>query len=162
MNVADESRQPQETQQAEDLGEAHDAQGAGGAVHIGRLVPGLQVDDEEEVVDWDGGDEVHQEPGAEVMHADLSGVQDDVAVLSCDACAEIENQVHEEESVRQDVKGDPGYGVLVFKEGDPPRQNDQIAHHQQQHHDVPVKPAQKRSVKMLFVYSIAAQSIQCL
>lgn len=120
VDVADEARQPEKTQQTEDLGEAHDAEGAGGAVHVRRLVPGLQVDDEEDVVDGDGGDEVHQEPGAEVMHADLPGVQDDVAVLSRDARAEIENQVHEEESVRQDVEDDPGHGVLVFKEGDSP------------------------------------------
>lgn len=150
MNVADEARQSEETQQTEDLGEAHDAEGAGGAVHVGRLVPGLQVDNEEDVVDGDGGNEVHQEPGAEVIHADQFGVQDDVAVLSCDARAEIENQVHEEESVRQDVKGDPGHGVLIFKEGDSPGQNDQVAHHQQEHHNVPVKSGQKRSVSILF------------
>lgn len=64
------------------------------------------------------------------MHANIFGVQDDVAVLYRDARAEIENQVHEEESVRQDVEGDPGHGVLVFKEGDSPGQNDQITHHQ--------------------------------
>lgn len=145
MNVADETRQSEKTQQTEDLGEAHDAEGAGGAVHVRRLVQGLQVDDEEDVVDGDGGDKVHEEPGAEVMHADVFGVQDDVAVLSRDARAEIENQVHEEESVRQDVEGDPGHGVLVLEEGDSPRQDDQIAHHQQEHHDVPVKPGQDRS-----------------
>lgn len=150
MNVTDEARQSEETQQTEDLGEAHDAEGAGGAVHVGRIVQGLQVDDEEDVVDGDGGDEVHQEPGAEVIHADQFGVQDDVAVLSRDARAEIENQVHEEESVRQDVKGDPGHGVLIFKEGDSPGQNDQVAHHQQEHHEVPVKSGQKRSVSILF------------
>lgn len=120
MNVADEARQSEKTKQAEDLGEADYTERAGGAVHVRRLMPGLQVNDEENIVNRDGGDEVHREPGAEVMHADLLGVQDDVAVFSQDACAEVENQVHEEESVRQDVKGDPGCGVLVLEEGDTP------------------------------------------
>lgn len=170
MDVSDEARQSEESQQTEDLGEAHDAESAGGAVHVRGLVPGLQVDDEEDVVDGDGGDEVHQEPGAEVMHADISGVQDDLAVLSRDARAEIEDQVHEEESVRQDVKGDPGHGVLVFKEGDSPGQNDQIAHHQQEHHKVPVKPGQKRSggrlrlcrckaVRILFLFTCTTKPL---
>lgn len=139
MDVTDEARKSQKAKQTEYLGEAHNAEGTGGAVHIGRLVPGLQVDDEENVVDGDGRDEVHHEPGAEVMHADLFGVQDDVAVLPSDARAEIENQVHEEEGVGQDVKGDPRHGVLIFKEGDSPGQNDQVAHHQHEHHNVPVK-----------------------
>lgn len=143
VNVADEARQSEKTQQTEDLGEAHDAEGAGGAVHVRRLVQGLQVNDEEDVVNGDGRDEVHQEPGAEVLHADLFGVQGNVAVLSRDARTEIENQVHEEESVGQDVEGDPRQGVLVFKEGDSPGQNDQIAHHQQEHHDVPGKPGKE-------------------
>lgn len=155
MNVADEARQPEKTQQAEDLGEAYNAESAGSTVHIGRLVAGLQVDNEEEVVDGDGGDEVHQEPGTEVVHADLLGVQNDVAVLSWDARAEIENQVHEEEGVRQDVEGDPGQCVLVFEEGDPPGQNDQVAHHQQEHHNVPVKSGQKVcECVIFFIYSL--------
>lgn len=45
VNVADEARQPEKTQQAEDLGEAHDAEGAGGAVHVRRILQGLQVND---------------------------------------------------------------------------------------------------------------------
>lgn len=100
---------------------------------------GLQVDNEEDVVDGDGRNKVHYEPGAQVVHADLFGVQYDVAVLPGDACTEIEHQVHEEESVRQDVEGDPRHGVLVFEEGDPPGQDDQVAHHQHEHHNVPVK-----------------------
>lgn len=149
VNVADEARQSEETQQTEDLGEAHNAEGAGSAVHIRRLLQGLQVNNKEDVVNRDGGDEVHHEPGAQVMNADLFGVQGDVTVLYRDARTEIENQVHEEESVRQDIEGDPGHGVLVFKEGDSPRQDDQIAHHKQQHHEVPVKPAQNRSGETL-------------
>ena len=120
VNVTDETRQSKKTQQTEDLGEAHNAECTGCAVHVRGIVPGLQVNDEENIVNGDGGNEVHQEPGLEVMHADLFGVQDDVAVLSQDAGAEVENQVHEEECVGQDVKGDPGHGVLVLKEGDSP------------------------------------------
>lgn len=121
MNVADEAGQSEKTQQTEDLSEAHDAESPSSSVHVRWLVPGLKIDDKEDVVNRDWGDEVHQEPGSEVMHADLFGVQDDMAVLSRDARAEIENQVHEEEGVGQDVKGDPGQSVLIFKEGDTPR-----------------------------------------
>lgn len=121
VDVADETGQSEKTQQTEDLCEAHNAESTCGAVHIRRLVPGLQVNDEEKVINRNGGDEVHREPGAEVMHADLLGVQDDVAVFPQDASAEVENQVHEEESVGQDVEGDPGHGVLVLEEGDAPR-----------------------------------------
>lgn len=141
VDVTDEARQSEKTQQAEDLCEAHDAEGAGSAVHVGWIVSGLQVHNEEDVVHWNGGDKVHQEPGAKVMRADLFGVQDDMAVLPCNTSAKIQNQVHEEESIWQDVKHDPQNGVLVFKEGDSPGQNDQVAHHQQEHHNVPVKPA---------------------
>lgn len=150
MDVSDEARQSEKTQQTEDLCETHNAKGTSCAVHVRRLVSGLEVDDEKDVVDRNGGDEVHQEPGAEVMDADLFGVQDDVAVLSQNARTEVENQVHEEERVRQDVEGDPGHGVLVFEEGDAPRQDDKIAHHQQEHYNVPVKPGdKKKKVRML-------------
>lgn len=140
VDVTDEAGQSEKTQQTQDLGEPHNAECAGSSVHVGRLVPGFQVNDEENIVDRDGGDEVHREPGAEVMHADLFWVQDYLAVTFEDASAEVENQVHKEESVGQDVEGDPGWGVLVLKEGDAPGQDHQIAHHQQEHHNVPIKP----------------------
>lgn len=139
VDVADEAGESQEPKQTEYLGEAHDAEGAGGAVHVRRLVPGLQVDDEEDVVDGDRRNKVHHEPGAQVVHADLFGVQYDVAVLPGNARAEIEHQVHEKEGVGQDVEGDPRNGVLVFEEGDAPGQDDQVTHHQHEHHNVPVK-----------------------
>lgn len=139
VDVADEAGESQEAEQTEYLGEAHNAEGSGSAVHVRRLVPGLQVHNKEDVVDGDGRDKVHYEPGAQVVHADLFGVQYDVAVLPCDARTEIEHQVHEEEGVGQDVEGDPRHGVLVFEEGDPPGQDDQVAHHQHEHHNVPVK-----------------------
>lgn len=121
MDVTNEARESEKTQQTEDLGETDNAEGAGGAVHVSGIEPRLQINDEKDVVDRDGGDKVHQEPRAEVMHANLFGVQDDVTVLSWDARSEIQDQVHEKERVGQDVKGDPGQGVLVLKEGDPPR-----------------------------------------
>lgn len=120
VDVANEARESKKTQQTEDLGETDDAEGAGGAVHVSGIESRLQINYEKDVVDRDGGDKVHQEPCAQVMHADLFGVQDDVAVLSWDARSEIQDQVHEKESVGQDVKGDPGQRVLVLKEGDPP------------------------------------------
>ena len=144
MDVADEPREAQQPQQTEDLGEAHDAEGARRAVHVRRLQPGLDVHDEEDVVDGDGGDEVHHEPGAQVLGADLLGVQDYVAVLPRDPRAEVEDQVQKEEGVGDDVEGDPRRGVLVLEEGDAPGQDHQVAHHQQQHHQIPVEPMEKQ------------------
>lgn len=108
-------------------------------------MPRLHVDNEEDVVHGDGGDEVHQEPGAEVMDTDLFGVQNNVAVLSQDSSAEVEKQIHEEDGVRHDVEDDPGQSVLIFKEGDSPGEDDQVAHHQQEHHYVPVEPGHNRT-----------------
>lgn len=96
MDVTNEARESEKTQQAEDLGKTDDAEGAGGAVHVSGIKSGLQIDDEEDVINRDGGDKVHHEPSAEVMQADLFGVQDDVTVFSWDARSEIQNQVNEE------------------------------------------------------------------
>lgn len=117
VNVTDESGQSEKTQQTEDLCEAHNAEGTRSAVHVSRVVKGLQVNDQENVINGNGGDEVYREPAAKVMHADFLGVQDDVAVLPQDASAEVESQIHEEERVGQDIEGDPGCGVLVLEEG---------------------------------------------
>lgn len=142
VDVADESGEAQEAQQAEDLGEADDPQGS-------RCFVKVWVDaclhDEEDVVDGDGGDEVHHEPALQVLDLDLLGVQDDLrVVLFHDPRAEVEDQIHEEESVRHNVEDDPGRRVLVFKEGDAHGDDDQVSHHQQQHRQVPVKPETPR------------------
>lgn len=89
MDVTNEARESKETQQTEDLGKADNAEGAGSAVHVSGIKSWLQINNEEDVVNRDGGDKVHQEPSAEVMHANLFGVQDDVTVLSWDARSEI-------------------------------------------------------------------------
>lgn len=89
MDVTNEAGESKETQQAEDLGETDDAEGAGGAVHVRGIKSRLQINHEEDVVNRDGGDKVHQEPSAEVLHANLFGVQDDVTVLSWDARSEV-------------------------------------------------------------------------
>lgn len=68
-------------------------------------------------------------------------VQDDLrVVLLDDARAEVEDQVHEEEGVRHDVKDYPGWRVLVLKEGDAHGDDDEVSHHQQQHCQIPVEP----------------------
>lgn len=89
MDVTNEAGESKKTQQTEDLGETDNAEGAGGAVHVSGIKPRLQINHEEDVVNRDGGDKVHQEPSAEVMYANLFGVQDDVTVLSWDARSEI-------------------------------------------------------------------------
>lgn len=138
MDVADEPGQTQQTQQAEDLGEADDAQRPGRLVHL--RVDAL-LHDEEDVIHGYGRDKVHHEPGLQVLLLDLVGVQDDLGVvLEHDAGPEIEHQVHEEEGVGDDVEDDPGRGGLVLEESDAHGDDDQVGHHEHQHGEVPVEP----------------------
>ena len=138
MDVADESGEAQQPQQTEDLGKADDPQGSG------RLVK-VRVDaclyDEEDVVHRYRGDEIHHEPGLQVLDLDLLRVQDDLCVVLLDnARAEVEDQVHEEEGVRDHIENNPGRRVLVLEEGDAHRDDDEVSHHQQQHGQIPVEP----------------------
>ena len=82
MDVTNEARESEKTQQTEDLGKTDNAEGTSCSVHVSGIKSWLQINHEEDVVNRDGGDKVHQEPSAEVMHANLFGVQDDVAVVS--------------------------------------------------------------------------------
>lgn len=67
MNVADEPGEPQEPQEAEDLSEAHNAQRPGCLVHL-RVNAGFN--DQEDVVNGDGGDKIHHKPALQVLHLD--------------------------------------------------------------------------------------------
>ncbi len=138
MDVANESREAQESQQAEDLCEADNPQGARRLVEIW---VDARLHDEEDVVHRDGGDEVHHKPTPQVLDLDLLRIQDDLrVVLFDDTRPEVEDQVHEEEGVGDHVEHDPGGRVLVLEERDAHRDDDEVAHHQQQHGQVPVKP----------------------
>lgn len=141
MNVANESREAQQSQQAEDLGEADNPQGARRFIEIW---VDARLHNEEDVVHRDGGDEVHHKPAPQVLDLDLLRVQDDLCVvLLDDTRPEVEDQVHEEEGVRDHIEHDPGRRVLVFEECDAHRDDDEVANHQQQHGQVPVKPCWK-------------------
>lgn len=73
------------------------------------------------------------------------GVQDYLSVvLLDDACPEVQNQVHHEECVGDHVEDDPRGSVFISEEGDSNREDDQVPHHQHQHQQVPVEPAQKQ------------------
>lgn len=145
MNVAYESGEAEQPQQAEDLGEADYPQGPCRLVEIGI---NACLHDEEDVVHGYGGDEVHHEPAAQVLYLDLLRVQDDLCVvLFDDARPEVKDQVHEEEGVGDHVEHDPGRGVLVLEERYAHRNDDEVAHHQQQHGQVPVKPSQTEKWK---------------
>ena len=138
VDVPDESGQPQQPQQTEDLGEADDAERPGRLVHL-RVDPFLH--DEEDIIHRYGGDKVHHEPGLQVFLLDLVGVEDDLGVvLEHNAGPEVQHQVHEEEGVWHHVEDDPGRGGLVFKEGDAHGDDDQVAHHEHEHGEVPVEP----------------------
>jgi len=142
VDVADEPGQPQQPQQAEDLGEADDAQRPGRLVHLGVQPP---LHDEEDVIHGDGGHKVHHEPALQVLLLDLLGVQDDLrVVLEHDARPEVQHQVHEEEGVGHHVEDDPRRGGLLLEEGDAHGDDDQVAHHEHQHGEVPVEPEARR------------------
>lgn len=116
MDVTDESGKSEKSQKTKDFGEAHNTQRP-------RRLVNLWVDpflhDEKNIIHRDGWDEVHNKPGPQVLLLDLFGVQNDLGVvLEDDARAEVEHQVHEEESVRHHVEDNPGRGGLVFEEGD--------------------------------------------
>ncbi len=138
MDVANESGEAQQSQQAKDLCEADNPQGSRRLVEIW---VDARLHDEEDVVHRDGGDEVHHKPTSQVLDLDLLRIQDDLGVvLFDDACPEVEDQVHEEEGVWDHIEHDPGGRVFVLEEGDAHRDDDKVAHHQQQHGQVPVKP----------------------
>lgn len=89
MDVADESGQAEQSEQAEDFGESDDAQGPGCSVHLGVKA----VHHQEDVVHRDGRHKVHQEPALQVVLADGPALrQDGRAVtfgnLAINVCAE--------------------------------------------------------------------------
>ena len=141
MNISNEAGETQEAQEAEDLGETDNAQGPGSLVDL-RVYACLH--NKEDVVHGDGGDEIHHEPALEVLHLNPLRVEDDLCVvLHHDPCAEVEDQVDEEERVRHHIEDNPWCGVLILEEGDAHRNDDQVSYHQQQHGQVPVKSAQR-------------------
>lgn len=145
VDVANESGEAQEPQQAENLGEADNPQGARRLVEIWIYA---RFHDEEDVVHRYGGDEVHHKPAPQVFNLDLLRIQNDLrVVLLDDARPEVKDQVHEKESVGDHIEHDPGRRVLIFEERDAHGDDDEVAHHQQQHGQVPVKPCWREMEK---------------
>lgn len=139
--VADEPGESQQPQQTEDLGEAHDAQGPGRLVHL-RVYSLLH--NEKDVIHRDGRDKVHHKPCLQVLFLNDLGIQDDVRVVfDDDASAEVEHQVHKKEGVGDNVEDDPRCGGLLFEERDAYWNNNQVAHHEEEHCKVPVEPEGK-------------------
>lgn len=80
------------------------------------------------------------------VQLDSPGVQQDLGVVFLDdAGPEVQNQVHHEQSVGDDVEDDPGRSVLLSEEGDAHRKDDQVPHHQHQHQQIPVEPRRSGS-----------------
>ncbi len=139
VNVADKPGETQQPQQAQDFSETHNPQSSRRLIHL-RVYALLH--DQEDIIHRNGRDKVHNKPGLQVLLLDGLGVQNDVRiVLDNDARAEVEHQVHEEEGVRDHVEDDPRCGHLVFEEGDADGNNDQVAHHEEKHGEIPVEPA---------------------
>lgn len=138
MDVTDKSGQPQQAQQTEDLSEPDNAERPGRLVHL-RVNPFLH--DEEDIIHRYGRDKVHHKPALQVFLLNLFRVEDDLSVvLKHNTRSEVEHQVHQEEGVRDHVEDDPGRGGLILKEGDAHGDDDQVAHHEHQHGEVPVEP----------------------
>lgn len=141
VNVADKPRETQQPQQAQDFSETHNPQCSRRLVHL-RVYALLH--DQEDIIHRNGRDKVHHKPGLQVLLLDGLGVQDDVRiVLNNDARAEVQHQVHQEEGVGDHIEDDPRGGGLFFEEGDADRNNDQVAHHEEKHGEIPVEPARE-------------------
>lgn len=148
MNVANQTRETQQPQQTQDLSETHNPQGPSCLIH---LWVHASLHNQKDIIHWNGRDEVHHEPGPQVRLLDALGIQDDVRiVLYNDACAEVQHQVHEEKGVGHHVEDDPGRGGLFFEEGDADGDNDQVAHHKEEHRKVPVESANEKKKKIAF------------
>lgn len=160
MDVANEPWESQQAQQAENLCKPDNPQGARRFIEVW---VDARLHNEEDVVHGDGRDEIHHEPTTQVLDLDLLRIQDDLCVvLLDDACPEVEDQVHEEERVRDHIEHDPGGRVLILEERDAHRYDDEVAHHQQQHGQIPVKPgwiAKKRKMKIIHQIMGAADCI---
>lgn len=138
MDVANEPRESQQSQQAENLCKPDNPQGARRFIEVW---VDARLHNQENVVHGDRRDEVHHEPTAQVLDLDLLRIEDNLRVVLFDnARPEVEDQVHEEESVWHHIEHDPGGRVLVLEERDAHRYDDEVAHHQQQHGQIPVKP----------------------
>lgn len=138
--VADEPRESQQPKQTKDLCETYDTQGPRRLVHL-RVYSLLH--NEKDVIHWDGRDKVHHKPCLQVLFLDGLGIQDDVRVVFDDNTrAEVQHQVHEEESVRDYIEDDPRRGGLLLEERDAYWNDDQVAYHEEEHCKIPVEPGE--------------------
>lgn len=114
VDVSDEAWEAEQTQQAEDLGEADDAQRPRRLVHL--WVKAL-LHDQKDIIHGNGGEKIHHEPALQIVHLNHLGVQDDLrALLVDDSRAEVHDQVHQEDGVRGHVEHQPGGCGLLGKE----------------------------------------------
>lgn len=155
MDVSNQSWQPQQPQQTEYFCKTHNPQRPRRLVEVW---VDARLHDKEDVIHRDGRDKIHGEPAPQVLHLDLLRVQDDFrAVFLHDPRAEVQHQVHQEERVRDNIEDYPGGGVFIFKECDAYWDDDQVAHHQEEHDQIPVEPGgRKMSVRKtlyLMLYS---------
>lgn len=81
MNVADESGQAKQSQQAQDFGEADDTQRPGCPVDL-RV---QTVHHQEDVVDRDGRHKVHEEPALQVVLTDRPALERESSDIWCEA-----------------------------------------------------------------------------
>jgi len=88
------------------------------------------VEDEEDVVQRDGAEQVQEEPRLDVMLGYEFGVDDDLlaVVLLHDSSAKIDDDVDEEDGVREAIECDPSGAQVVVEEGDGHGQDDKIGH----------------------------------
>ena len=59
-------------------------------------------------------------------------------------CSEVDDNVNEEDGVRDAVEDHPSHGEVIVEEGDGNREDDQVGHEEKQHAKVPIKPCVRK------------------
>ena len=71
-------------------------------------------------------------------------------------CPEVDNNITEENGVRDHIEDDPAGGQVIVEEGDGDREDDEVSYEQQQHADVPVESWE---IKLVIADTAAATGI---
>ena len=108
--------------------------------------PAHAVEDEEDVVEGDGADEVKQEPGAHVtpsyqlrvqyhlldvvhFHNSFQSLTSNIwLIITICTCSEIEPNIDEEDGVRDAVENHPSHWEVIVEEGDGNGEDDKVGH----------------------------------
>lgn len=131
------------------------------------------IEDEEDVIKWDGTDQVQEEPRPQIVPGYQLRVQDDLLRVillhntcfigqvymnnethqKCRwlmfnqiyTCSKIDDDVNHKDGVAKAVEGNPANTQVIVEERDGHWQDDQVGHQQEQHPQIPVKSVQRNN-----------------